>query len=98
MAALMRPATLRTNARGEASRCTRCEAIAYARRIRSSGAPLWMNSLPARLIPPYLPRAISLRFHAIVGDLVLKGIHALPETIPGECHQLLRRNQPSERL
>src|SRR5256885_1999314 len=49
-------------------------------------------------ILPHLPRAIFLRFHAVEADLVLEGIHAPPEAIPGERHQLVRGNQPPERL
>src|ERR1700739_3893268 len=64
-------------------------------KLRSSMDPLSHGSggLVSRVAPPGHPRALTARLHAIEADLVLEGIHALPETRPTQRGQLTGLDQ-----
>src|SRR5690606_28862801 len=51
-----------------------------------------------RMALPDHPWTLTARFHAVEADLVLKGIHALPEAVPTERRQLATLDQSRERL
>src|SRR5262245_31940011 len=65
--------------------------------IEHRPAPRSLRSFGGVSLPSH-PRTVSSRLHAIQADLVLEGVHALPESVPAERQELAFGDQSGERL